>query len=64
MEQKATANTGQGVPVLVRQQLSSNPRSKYKTTFKNLGVSWNKFATVWCRLPVQCTQSNNRAFFI
>jgi len=52
MEQKATANTGQGVPVLVRQQLSSNPRSKYKTTFKNLGVSWNKFATVWCRLPV------------
>jgi len=45
MEQKTTTNIGQGVPVLVRHQLSSNPRSKHKTVFRNLGVSSNKFVT-------------------
>jgi len=46
MEQKAATNVGQGFPGLVRQLLRSNSRSKYKTTFRNLGVSSNKFATV------------------
>jgi len=39
MEQKVTANIGQGVPILVRQLLTSKPSSKYNTTFRNLGVS-------------------------
>jgi len=53
MEQKAATNIGQDVPVLVRQLLSSNPRLKYKTAFRNLGVSSNKFAIVWCTYSTQ-----------
>jgi len=41
MEQKTTTNIGQGAAVLVGQLSSSNPRSKHKTVFRNLGVSWN-----------------------
>jgi len=58
MEQKVTANIGQGVSILVRQLLTSKPSSKYNTTFRNLGVSWNKFASVWCTYVQQDLQSN------